>query len=170
MENTSQEKSDLNRRKAKLMEIRLSAYEAEGRPSYFEKLDGHLRRAIEREAKFQLESFMKSDFYAKELSEREPGIVNRLYRAHCEYYSKLILDQRQTRNGKYNPYSYENTLLERDSKAIYNHTPVHLDTRKEDRTSARARKIDAKIVKQNAQDTIRDHIDAMLNLKDIRTR
>ena len=26
MENTSQEKSDLNRRKAKLMEIRLSAY------------------------------------------------------------------------------------------------------------------------------------------------
>lgn len=167
MENNTKNETDIEARKAKLMAVRLSAYEAEGRPSYFEKLDGRLQRAIEREAKFQVESLIKSDFYSKELSERDSGIINRLYRAHCEYYSKLIQDQRNLPNNKYNPRSYERILLQRDSKAIENH---YISEQHDNKTTQRAHSIDTKIIKENNQEKIGSHIDAMLNLKDIRTR
>lgn len=102
-------------KKAQLLLNRYRYYTSQNRASEFESLPGHFRGAIEREARFQIDSLIKSQTFIPYLNEEN---VKELYAAHCEYYAHKGLEQHKI--NPYNPNNYFNILLERDSRAIYN--------------------------------------------------
>lgn len=176
-ENASQNQNnqDLINRKAKLMAVRLTAYEEQNRPSYLEKLEnGALRRAVEREASFNVNAYRNSNQYAEKMSEED---INTLYYAHCEYYAKLILDNRNRSN--YNPFDtndFEHNLMKRDATANQNFEDTSYTIKEGDlisktsitqnKVQARAKTIDDNVTAQNKN--VAEHIQKMKMMQEIR--
>lgn len=167
--------TDLNEKKIKLMAIRLSAFQEEERPSYFEQLEnGALRRAVEREAAFNVNAYRSSNSYAKQLNEKD---INTLYHAHIEYYAKMILDNRNRSNyipGEINSFEYD--LMERDSRATKNYEDTPYEIKEggivtktsitQNKIASRAKSIDDKTTAQNKD--VAEHIQKMKMMQEIR--
>lgn len=161
-------------KKAALLLNRYRHYSSQNRASEFETLPGHIRGAIEREARFQIDSLIKSKTFIPYLNEEN---VKDLYAAHCEYYAHKGLEQQKI--NPYNPDNYFNILLERDSQAIYNQDDRTYEENQngkivktswtDHKTSRHAASIDrhaARIEKYNPEQKIA----AMLAQKEIRLR
>lgn len=112
---TTDKNNDLAATKAKLLVERKRYYLAENRDSEFNSLPGHIQRAIEREANFQIDSLIKSDTYAEHLN----GInAKELFDAHCEYYAHKGIEQENLH--PHHPQNLFEILKERDSRAVRN--------------------------------------------------
>ncbi len=164
----------INEKKAKLMAVRLSAYKTEQRPSYFEQLEnGVVRRAVEREASFNVNAYRQSDSYAAEMSAED---IDNLYLAHVEYYSKLIIDNRKRSN--YNPYDtndFEHRLIARDNLANQNFEDLSYTVKEgsvisktsitQNKVMARSKNIDDRVTDKN---NVIEHIQKMKMMEGIR--
>ena len=172
MENNNKQKLDKNHkkedlalRKAKLIANRRRYYIAENRESEFNTLPGHIRRAIEREANFQLDSMIKSDTFAPHLDKINS---KELFEAHCEYYAHLGLQEEKV--NPHNPNNLLNKLAKRDSEA--NKGYPGMDGNDNNKTSRHASKIDR--IAAHAREAGEDYnpqsrINAMLKKQNIRS-
>lgn len=105
-------------KKATVLQKRKEYYIGKNRKeSEFEALDGHLRRAILREANFQVASLMKAPSMQSELSDNNYAKANELLGVYCEYYAHV--GNQEEHENPYNRNTTFKRLTEADSKAIY---------------------------------------------------
>ncbi|MGN0913660.1 MAG: hypothetical protein ACI4OW_02060 [Alphaproteobacteria bacterium] len=172
------ENQEQTAKKARLLLNRYCYYSSQNRQSEFETLPGHIRGAVEREARFQIDSLIKSQTFIPYLNEENVG---ELFAAHCEYYAHKGLEQHKI--NPYNPNNYFNILMERDSRAIYNQDDRVYEERRGNqsvktsrtdyKTSRHAASIDReaeRIRKSSGSYNPEQKIAAMLSQKEIRLR
>lgn len=160
MNNQKQNDTSLEERKSKLMAERRRYYVENGREGEFASLPGHVQRAVEREANFQLDSMIKSDTYIEALDNDN---AKELFQAHCEYYAHVGIEQDKV--NPYNPNNLLKRLVERDSDANKNRDFLNGENSYKSKSDRHAKTIDSDTNKENAQ----GHIMEMLQKKQIRT-
>lgn len=135
-----------------------------GESSEFNTLGGHVQRAVEREARFQVDSYLKSKTYGPLLNKEA---ANTLFDAHCEYYtSRGIAQEGRNPQGKYNMFT---VLLERDSEANIRHQLGNDNY--ENKTARHAATIDYDAAKKQNRENgfdVQDNISQMIKGQNIR--
>lgn len=162
--NKEENDSNLAKRKAQLIAARRRYYVAENRDSEFNTLPGHIQRAIEREANFQVDSMIKSDTFAPHL---DSDNTKELFDAHCEYYAHIGIQEDKA--NPFNPQNLFKKLVTRDSDANKGYVGIEgNDNRKTERHAATIDQKASNIKKTAGDFNPQTRISALMLKQDIR--